>query len=178
MAVSAARAAGLVFVRGVTASSVRCASGWGASVAGSGVRSVGPAPARTSWFPRTRSCARRDAVEVVGAALTAKARGVGHRRIAVDLGRHASTVRGWLRRVTVMADELREHFTRWAHALDPSHDRVSLGGSAFRDAVEAIGVLGMVAVRRFGPRPPWSLAAVVTGGGLLCNTSRLWARPV
>lgn len=121
---------------------------------------------------------RRDAVEVVGAALTAKARGVGHRRIATDLDRHESTVRGWLRRFAVMADELREHFTRWAYVLDPGHDRVSLGGSAFADAVEAVGVLGIVAVRRFGPRPPWSLACVVTGGGLLCNTSSLWARPV
>ena len=34
------------------------------------------------------------------------------------------------------------------------------------------------AVRRFGPRPPWSLASVVTGGGLLSNTSCLWAQPV
>lgn len=129
-------------------------------------------------IPEDTLVRRRDAVEVVGAALTAKARGDGHRRIAADLGRHASTVQGWLRRFAVMADELREHFTRWAHALDPGHDRVSPGGSAFRDAVEAVGVLGIVAVRRFGPRPPWSLASVVTGGGLLCNTSSLWARPV
>ena len=121
---------------------------------------------------------RRDAVEVVGGALTAKARGVGHRRIAMGLGRHESTVRGWLRRFAVMADELREHFTRWAYALDPFHDRVSPGGSAFVDAVEAVGVLGVVAVRRFGPRPPWSLACVVTGGGLLCNTNSPWAWPV
>lgn len=121
---------------------------------------------------------RRDAVEVVGAALIAKAGGDGHRRIAADLGRPASTVRGWLRRFAVMAGALREHFTRWAYALDPVHDRLSPGGSVFFDAVEAVGVLGVVAVRRFGPRPPWSLASVVTGGGLLCNTSSLWAQPV
>lgn len=121
---------------------------------------------------------RRDGVEVVGAALTAKARGDGHRRIAIDLDRPASTVRGWLRRFAAMAGVLREHFTRWAHALDPGHDRVSPGGSALFDAVEAVGVLGIVAVRRFGSRSPWSLASVVTGGGLLCNTSCLWAQPV
>ena len=121
---------------------------------------------------------RRDGVEVIGAALTAKANGEGHRRIAADLGRPHSTVRGWLRRFASMAVELREHFTRWAHALDPGHDRLSPGGSAFFDAVEAVGVLGIVAVRRFGPRPPWSLASVVTGGGLLCNTSSPWAPPV
>lgn len=128
--------------------------------------------------PEDMLARRRDAVEVVGAALTAKARGQGHRRIAVDLGRPESTVRGWLRRFAVMAGALREHFTRWAHALDPGHDRCSPGGSVFFDAVEAIGVLGIVAVHRFGPRPAWSLASVVTGGGLLCNTSSLWAQPV
>ena len=121
---------------------------------------------------------RRDAVEVVGAALTAKARGDGYRRIAAGLARPESTVRGWLRRFAAMAGALREHFTRWAHALDPGHDRCSPGGSVFFDAVEAIGVLAVVAVRRFGPRPAWSLASVVTGGGLLCNTSSPWAQPV
>ena len=121
---------------------------------------------------------RRDAVEVVGAALTAKARGQGHRCIAADLGRPESTVRGWLRRFAAMAGALREHFTGWAYALDPAHDRLSPGGTALFHAVEAIGVFGIVAVRRFGPRPPWSLACVVTGGGLLCNTSSLWAQPV
>lgn len=121
---------------------------------------------------------RRDGVEVVGVALTAKARGDGHRRIAADLGRPASTVRGWLRRFAVMAAALREHFTRWAHALDPGHDRRSPGGSDFFDAVEAVGVLGVVAVRRFGPRRAWLLASVVTGGRLLGNTTSPFPQPV
>jgi hypothetical protein len=121
---------------------------------------------------------RRDGAEVIGVALTAKAKGQGHRRIARAVDRPDSTVRGWLVRFASMADDLREHFTRWAHAIDPFHDRLSPGGSTFFDAVEAVGVLGIVAVRRFGPRPPWSLASVVTGGGLLCNTSSLWAPPV
>ncbi len=56
--------------------------------------------------------------------------------------------------------------------------RLFAGGSGFSDAVEAIGVLGIVAVRRFGPRPAWSLACVVTGGGLLANTSSPWVQPV
>jgi hypothetical protein len=121
---------------------------------------------------------RRDTVEVIGMALTAKARGVGHRRIAADLGRPAATVRGWLRRFGAVADAVREHFVGWAYALDPAHDRLSAGGSLFADAVEAVGMVGIVAVRRFGPRPPWSLASVVTGGGLLGNTSRLWVAPI
>ena len=129
-------------------------------------------------IPEDTLVRRRDGVEVIGAALTAKSKGKGHRRIARDLDRSQSTVRGWLRRFASMAGELREHFTRWAHALDPGHDRLYAGGSALCDAVDAVGVLGIVAVRLFGPRPPWSLASVVTGGGLLCNTRSLWAPPV
>ena len=122
---------------------------------------------------------RRDAGEVIGIALTMRARGRGHRKISDGLDRPASTVRGWLRRFTRLATRVREHFTRWAHALDPGHDRLFAGGgSEFRDAVEAIGVLGVVAVRRFGPKPVWSLACVVTGGQLLSNTSSPWAQPV
>jgi transposase-like protein len=128
--------------------------------------------------PEDTLCRRRDGTEVIGAALAAKARGEGHRSIARNLERAPSTVRGWLRRFGARASELREHFTRWAQALDPGHDRLFGGATALCDAVDAVGVLGMVAVRRFGPRPPWSLASVVTGGGLLCNTSALWAQPV
>ncbi len=121
---------------------------------------------------------RRDGVEVIGLALTAKARGEGHRRIARTLRRPASTVRGWLRRFASRADEIREHFTRWAHEVDPTHDDRAAGGSDFSDAVSAIGVLGMVAVRRFGPRSVWSMASFVTGGGLLANTSSPFRPPM
>jgi hypothetical protein len=120
---------------------------------------------------------RRDGVEVIGAALVAKAQGQGHRRIAAHLGRVASTVRGWLRRFAVRADAIREHFTRWAYALGPVHDRRWAGGSAFCDAVEAIGVAGVVAVRRFGPRSPWLLASVLTAGQLLANMSSPFPPP-
>jgi hypothetical protein len=129
-------------------------------------------------IPEDTLLRRRDSVEVIGLALTAKAKGDGHRRIATDLGRPTSTVRGWLRRFAAMADRIREHFARWGHALDPGYDHLSSGGSPVFDAVESIGVLGIVAVRRFGPRPPWCLASFLTGGGLLCNTSPPWAQPV
>lgn len=157
--------------------SARCACGSGASVAVSGARSVGPAARRTYWSLRTPCCVGVTLSRWSGGA-DGEGPGDGHRRIATDLGRPASTVRGWLRRFGVMAGALREHFARWAHALDPGHDRCSPGGSVLFDAVEAVGVLGVVAVRLFGPRSPRSLASVVTGGGLLCNTSSLWARPV
>ena len=50
---------------------------------------------------------RADAVEVIGAALRAKAAGEGHRPIAARLGRPASTVRGWLRAFAGNAEAVR-----------------------------------------------------------------------
>lgn len=48
-----------------------------------------------------------DVVVVIGAALVAKAAGGGHRPIAASLGRPAATVRGWLRRFSVRAEDVR-----------------------------------------------------------------------
>jgi len=128
--------------------------------------------------PEDSLARRRDGVEVIGAALTASARGESHRAIAARLERPMTTVRGWLRRFGMRAAAVREHFTAWAHAIDPSHDRLYMGGTAPQDALEAIGVLAVVAVRRFGPRAAWPLASLVTGGGLLCNTSSLFREPI
>jgi len=136
-----------------------------------------PCAATHVLIPQDTLLRRRDSVEVIGAALTAKAQGKGHRSIAQTLGRPASTVRGWLRAFSLRAEAIREHFVRWAYTIDANHDDRSAGGSSFADAVDAIGVLGIVAVRRFGPRRAWSLASFVTGGGLLCNTSWLFRPP-
>ena len=114
---------------------------------------------------------RRDAVEVIGAALTAKAAGHGHRRIARDLGRLAPTVRNWLRRFAAGAEAIRSFFTVLAHDLDPMLGAIEPAGSAFADAVEAIARAVRAAVSRLGPRPPWSFASTATGGRLLSNTS-------
>ena len=62
---------------------------------------------------------RRDAVEVIGRALLMAVSGVGFRPIAAELGLPESTVRGWLRRARFLAEVIRQHFTRWAFALDP-----------------------------------------------------------
>lgn len=137
-----------------------------------------PCRATHVLIPEDTLVRRRHGAEVIGAALTAKAKGDGHRRIAGALGVAPSTVRGWLRAFAARAVALREHFVRWAHAMDPGLDDLSPGGSGFGDAVEAIGVFGIVAVRRFGPRHPWSLASFVTGGRLLCNTSSPFRQPV
>lgn len=120
---------------------------------------------------------RRDSVTDIGAALVAKAAGSGHRPIATGLGVPATTVRGWLRRFAAVVDRVRAHFTRWAAALDPMLGPVQPAGSPFADAVGAIGVAAAAGVRRLGPRPVWHVASVLTGGGLLSNTSCPWVAP-
>jgi hypothetical protein len=110
---------------------------------------------------------RADAVTVIGAAVTAKAGGAGHRRIAAGLGRAASTVRGWLRRFAASAEPIRAVFTALAHALDPELAAAEPTGSGFADAVAAIGAAARAASLRLGPRAPWRFAARVSGGRLL-----------
>jgi hypothetical protein len=113
---------------------------------------------------------RRDEVEVIGEAIEAKAVGQGHRRIAVRLGVPAWRVRRWLRRFAERAGVIREHFCRWAFALDVSLAPAGPGLGAFVDAVEAIGVAARAAVLVHGPRRVWCWANFASGGVLLGNT--------
>jgi transposase-like protein len=114
---------------------------------------------------------RRDAVAVIGAALTARAGGAGHRPIAERLGVPKDTVRGWLRRFARDADAIRAQFSRWAFALDPELGAVPPAGGVFGDAVAVIAVAARAFVLRFGPREVWPVVAVLSGGALLCHTS-------
>jgi hypothetical protein len=113
---------------------------------------------------------RRDEVTVIGEAIEAKAAGEGHRRIAARLGLPAWKVRRFLRRFAARATSTREHFWRWAFALDVSLAPLGPSRGAFVDAVEAIGIAARAAVLRFGPRPVWSFASFASGGCLLANT--------
>jgi hypothetical protein len=124
---------------------------------------------------------RADGVEVIGAALRAKAGGQGHRRIAVWLGRPASTVRGWLRAFAGRAVAVRAVLAVLLVALDPLAGRLVVHGSVFADAVEVLGVCAAAARRRLGVLgavSAWQLASAVTDGRLLggavpgggCNT--------
>jgi hypothetical protein len=115
-----------------------------------------------AWFSR-----RGDGVSVIGSALLAKAAGLGHRRIAAVLGRPACTVRGWLRRFSARAEDVRGWFTRLLHRLDPQAGPLMPRGSVFADALEALGRAAAAGVRRLGPRPPWEFASWATGGLLL-----------
>lgn len=66
------------------------------------------------------SCLQRraDGVDVIGAALRAKAAGAGHRRIAQRLDRPVSTVRGWLRAFAGNAEAVRSMLTGLLVQLD------------------------------------------------------------
>ena len=123
---------------------------------------------------------RADAAVVIGAALVAKAAGWGHRRIAVWLGRPASTVRGWLRRFAARAGLLRAVFTTLLCELDPDPEVPEPAGSGVADAVVAILAAAGAVGRRWSGLAfglsPWELAVAVTWGRLLGPGSTVWVR--
>jgi hypothetical protein len=122
-------------------------------------------------LPDSTLIRRRDHVEVIVCAIESKAAGESRAAIAEGLGRHADTVRGWLRAFTRDAEAIRAHFTRWAHALDPLLGPIDPAGSPVKDALSAMGVAVRAAVLRFGPRREWSLVSVLSCGALICNTN-------
>ena len=77
---------------------------------------------------------RADTAAVIGAGLTAKATGAGHRLIAALLGRPPETVRGWLRRFADRVEAVRAVFTRWCRDLAPDPVLPGPAGSAWADA--------------------------------------------
>lgn len=113
---------------------------------------------------------RADLVEVIGAALSAKAAGAGARRIAALLGRPVETVRGWLRRFAARAGVLRVWFT--VVQVDIGVDPVppAAASTAFADAVAAV-FGAVVAARsrwpRIGEVSPWWWACAASAGRLL-----------
>ena len=112
---------------------------------------------------------RADSAAVIGAGLTAKASGAGHRLIAALLCRPPETVRGWLRRFATRVEPVRAVFTGWCRDLQPDPVLPGPAGSAWADAIAAI--LGAaVAVRaRFvlGEVPVWQAAVAVSAARLL-----------
>jgi hypothetical protein len=113
---------------------------------------------------------RADLVDVIGAALSAKAAGSGVRTIAAGLGRPVETVRGWLRTFAGRAEALRVWFT--VLQVDIGVDPVppAAARTVFADAVSA--VLGaVVAARSRWPRvgevSPWWWVSAASAGRLL-----------
>ena len=81
-------------------------------------------------LPAAMLARRADEARVIGAAVTAAARGRGRRRIAAELGVPEETVRRWLRRFAARADRVREIFTGVAAAVsaDPVPRAGRVGG--------------------------------------------------
>jgi len=113
---------------------------------------------------------RADLAEVVGAALAAKARGLGARKVAVLLGRSVDTVRGWLRRFGSRAETARRFFTGLLVEVAPDPVVPAVMRTVFADAVAAVvGAAAAVAARwpRLGEVPVWQAAVAATNGRLL-----------
>ena len=112
---------------------------------------------------------RADTVAVIGAGMTAKATGAGHRLIAALLGRPPETVRGWLRRFAARVEPVRAVFTRWCRALAPDPVLPGPAGSAWADAIAAIGAAAAAVGARFGigEVPVWQVATTISAARLL-----------
>ena len=128
-------------------------------------------------LPELALSRRQDEVAVIGQAIEASVAGVGYRRIGARLGVVADTVRGWLRRFALRADQIRAHFTRCAVMLDPELGAVLSAGSGVADALEAIAVAARAWVLRFGPAEPWQVASRLSGGVLLATRTAAYSWP-
>ena len=133
---------------------------------------------------------RADAMTVIGAGLLAKASGLGHLRVAVLLQVPASTVRGWLRRIAVVAERVLAVLAAAAAQLGVEFAGPAPTSDPLAAVVEMLGALAAGMARRLGGScSPWRLAAVLTGGRLLApagpdlglagviggNTNSLWS---
>jgi hypothetical protein len=113
---------------------------------------------------------RVDLVEVIGAALAAKAAGAGARSIAAVWGRPVDTVRGWLRRFGSRAGLVRAFFTGLLVEVGVDPVPPAAAASGFADAVAAVAGAAVAAASRWpgiGEVPPWWLAVAASGGRLL-----------
>lgn len=116
---------------------------------------------------------RADTVAVIGAGLTAKATGAGHRLVAALLGRPPETVRGWLRRFGTRVEAVRVVFTGWCRALQSDPVLPGPAGSAWADALAAIRATAAALAARFGlgcgvgEVPLWQVATAISAARLL-----------
>jgi hypothetical protein len=124
-------------------------------------------------LPVTVLLRRAYAVEVIGAALTARAGGSGHRRIGEQLGVPVATVRGWLRVMGARLEQVRIRLLAVAHRAGvdqavakaagcPWLDLLAALSSATRAVTGRFGVLGVL-----GPVTGWQLACACSAGRLL-----------
>jgi hypothetical protein len=128
---------------------------------------------------------RADEAGVVGAAITAKAAGLGAGSVAGLLDRPVETVREWLRRFGGRADAVRGWFTTLLCAVAPDPVVPQAMGSVWADAVAAMRAVAAAVVARFAVVgvTVWQVVAGACAGRLLApgwptgsiNTSSPWA---
>ena len=124
-------------------------------------------------LPVTVLLRRAYAADVIGAALSARAAGRGHRRIGVALQVPAGTVRGWLRVATGRLDTVRAWLLQVAHRAGVDIVVPEALGSPWRDLVAALGAATAAVTGRFGrvgvlgPVTAWQVAVACSAGRLL-----------
>ncbi len=128
---------------------------------------------------------RADAVGVVGAAIAAKAAGLGARPVAQLLDRPVETVRDWLRRFAGRVEAVRGWFTGLLCAVAPDPVVPQAAGSVWADAVAVMRAAAAAVMARFAVTgvTVWQVVAGACAGRLLApgwptgsiNTSSPWA---
>lgn len=124
-------------------------------------------------LPVTVLAWRAYAVEVIGAALLARAGGSGHRKIGVQLQIPATTVRGWLRVMGARLEAVRLHLVQVAHRAGVDQPVPKSLGSPWRDLLAALGAATSAVTGRFGvlgvfgPVTGWQVAGACSAGRLL-----------
>jgi hypothetical protein len=124
-------------------------------------------------LPVTVLLRRGYAVDVVGAALLARAGGAGHRAIGRQLGLPAATVRGWLRVMGTRLEATRLLLLQVARRAGVDQSVPTALGCPWRDLLAALGAAMAAVTGRFGPVgvlgpvTAWQVAAACSVGRLL-----------
>jgi hypothetical protein len=124
-------------------------------------------------LPVTVLARRAYAVEVIGAALVARAAGQGHRPIGAALGVPAATVRGWLRVMAARLEATRRYLLGVAGRAGVDQPVPKALGSPWRDLLAGLGAATAAVIGRFGvsgvlgPVTAWQVAAACSAGRLL-----------
>jgi hypothetical protein len=124
-------------------------------------------------LPVTVLVRRAYAAERIWTALTARAEGVGHRRIGAGLGVPAATVRGWLRRAAERLEAMRSWFLGLAVTAGVDVRIPDATGCGWRDALAAVATATTAIRFRFGSHgllgavTPDRVAVAASGGRLL-----------
>ena len=124
-------------------------------------------------LPVTMLLRRAYVAEWIWAALTARADGSGHRRIAAALEVPAATVRGWLRRAAQRLEAVRVWFLRVAVTAGVDVGIPDGVGCAWREVLAAVETASTAVTFRFGAVgllgavTPARVAVAASGGRLL-----------